>query len=301
VACAGVGPWDAFIREHKSVVRVSLPLTLGSDISGIVEAVGAEVTDFAPGDRVYGVTNPDFIGASAEFALVQAGMIAQQPRSLSFAEAASAPVVAITAWQMIFDYAKATPSQSVLIHGAGGSVGAYAVQLAAHAGLQVFATASSQDADYVRSLGAEVVVDYRTQHFEEVVPKVDIVIDTVGGETRDRSIERINPGGILVSVVPGLESGTVGDNVRTVFFLVDVTTARLNSLTAGFDDRRLLPRLGTVLPLSEIRAAHEMLAGAPHKPGKIVLRVADLDSSLSARNESSAVKLTIPKDDQPHP
>jgi NADPH:quinone reductase-like Zn-dependent oxidoreductase len=277
VANAGVGPWDALIREKRSVVRADLPLTLGSDLAGIVESLGPGVTAFAPGDRVYGVTNADFIGACAEFAVAVSGRIARQPGSLSFAEAASAPVVAVTAWQMLFEYAKATRGQTVLIHGAGGNVGGYAVQLAAQAGLQIFATASSQDLDYVRALGAFAVVDYRGQRFEEVVQNVDIVLDTVGGETRERSRKIIKPGGILVSVVPGLTGPSgIDDHVRAVFFLVDVTTERLQALTDLFDANRLRPRVGTVLPLDQVRVAHEMMAGAPHKKGKIVLHVAEL-------------------------
>jgi NADPH:quinone reductase-like Zn-dependent oxidoreductase len=276
VANAGVGPWDALIREQKSVVPATLPITLGSDLAGIVEALGPGVADFAVGDPIYGVTNPEFVGASAEFAVVQAGMIARKPESLDFPAAASAPVVAVTAWQMLFDYANAQPGQKVLIHGAGGNVGAYAVQLAAQAGLDVFATASTRDVSLVRSLGAGLVIDYRNQRFEDVVPEVDIVLDTVGGETRAKSVKLIKPGGILVSAVPGLSPASSPDDVRTVFFLVEVTRRRLDALSERFNSGRLLPRVGTMLPLSEVRAAHEMLAGAPHEPGKIVLQIADL-------------------------
>ncbi len=276
VSHAGVGPWDALIREHKSVVQAALPITLGSDLSGMVAATGPDVTQFQPGDRVYGVTNPEFVGAHAEFAVARANMIACKPESLSFSQAASAPVVAVTAWQMLFDYAKAAPGQTILIHGAAGNVGAYAVQLAAQTGLDVIATASAQDEPYVRSLGAATVIDYKNRRFEEVAPKVDIVLDTVGGETRERSLAIIKPGGILVSVVSEPMPDR-GRNVRTVFFLVEVTTGRLETLTELFNRGRLVPRVGSVLPLRDVRAAHEMLAGAPHKPGKIVLSVADLD------------------------
>jgi NADPH:quinone reductase-like Zn-dependent oxidoreductase len=139
--------------------------------------------------------------AYTEFALASANMIARKPGSLSFSETASVPVVAVTAWQMLFDYAKATPGQSVLIHGVGGNVGAYAVQLASQAGLHVFATASADDAQHVQSLGATTLIDYKRTRFKEVVPVVDIVLDMVGGDMRERSIGVIKPGGILVSVV----------------------------------------------------------------------------------------------------
>jgi NADPH:quinone reductase-like Zn-dependent oxidoreductase len=128
VAAAGVGPWDALIREGKSKVSPPPPLTLGSDLSGEVEAVGPGVAEFKVGDQVYGVTNPQFCGANAEYAVASAAMIARKPERLSHIEAASAPVVAVTAWQMLFDYAKVTTGQRILILGAAGNVGAYVVQ-----------------------------------------------------------------------------------------------------------------------------------------------------------------------------
>jgi NADPH:quinone reductase-like Zn-dependent oxidoreductase len=278
VAAAGVGPWDALIREHKSVVNVPLPLTLGSDLSGIVEVAGRDVHHLKPGDEVYGATNPQFIGGYAEYALASASMTAKKPKSLTFQEAASAPVVAVTAWQMLFDYAKAQSGQSVLIHGAAGNVGAYAVQLARQAGLRVFATVSTDDVSFAESLGADKVIDYKTTRFEDVVPPVDIVLDMVGGDTKSRSFQVIRPGGILVSVVsaacPELDLPAA---VRSVFFLVEVNTRRLEELKALFDRGELKARVGTVLPLDQARKAHEMLSGAPHKSGKIVLKIADLD------------------------
>ena len=275
VAAAGVGPWDALIREHKSVVQTPLPLILGSDLSGVIEAVGSGVSAFQTGDDIYGVTNPDFCGAYTEYAIASAAMVARKPQGLSHVEAASVPVVAVTAWQMLFDYAQAKPGQTVLIHGAAGNVGAYAVQLASQAGLQVFATASSADAPDVRSLGTTTVIDYKTTGFEEAVPPINVVIDTVGGYTRGRSFGIIKPGGILVSVVSEpLPERHQSNGVRAVFFLVEVTTARLDTITDLFDRGKLTTRVGTVLPLEQARTAHEMLGGAPHKRGKIVLSVA---------------------------
>jgi len=277
VAAAGVGPWDALIRDGKSAVDAPLPLTLGSDLSGIVESVGSHVHHLQPGDKVYGATNPQFIGAYADYALASANMIARKPESLTFEQAASAPVIAVTAWQMLFDYAKAQPGQSVLIHGAAGNVGAYAVRLARQAGLHVLATVSSKDIPFVKSLGADTAIDYKTGQFEDISPKVDIVLDMVGGETRSRSFKVIKPGGILVSVVSDAdpEPNSPAD-VRSVFFLVEVTTQRLERLTEQFDRGGLTPRVGEVLPLAQARHAHEMLGGASHESGKIVLKVADL-------------------------
>lgn len=220
------------------------------------------------GDAVYGVTNPHFCGANAEFAICSANMISRKPTRLSDIEAASVPVVAVTAWQMLFDYAHAAPGQAVMILGAAGNVGAYTVQLAASAGLNVVALATAENEEFVRSLGAQSVLNDLPN-----VPTLDVVIDTVGGEMRDRSIALLKPGGILVSVVSS-DPRPPRPDVRTVFFYVEVTTGRLDTISNLLDQGKLSPHVGSVLPLNEVRTAHRMLAGAPHKPGKIVLDLA---------------------------
>ena len=274
VKAAGVGNWDALIREGKVELQ-PLPLILGSELSGIVEATGAGVSGFKAGDEVYGATNEQFSGAYAEYALASAGLMAQKPKTLNFIEAASTPIVTVTAWQMLFDYAHATAGQTVLIHGAGGNVGAYAVQLAKQTGLHVIATAASDDLDYVRDLGAERVVDYRTERFEESLTGVDIVLDTVGGDTQQRSLQVLKPDGILVSVVsPVSETAQKRYGIRAAYFYVDVTTTRLNKITELFESGKLTTDVGTVLPLEEARKAHEMLGRARRRRGKIVLSIA---------------------------
>ncbi len=275
VTAAGVGPWDALVREGKSELHQPLPLILGSELSGIIDAVGAGVAGFKPGDEVYGATNDQFTGGYAEYAVASAGMMAIKPKSLNFIQAASAPVVSVTAWQMLFDYARVTAGQTVLIHGGAGNVGAYAVQLARGAGLRVIATAAAEDRDYLRHLGADKVVDFRTERFEQSVTGVDIVLDTVGGDTQQRSLRVLKPGGILISSVsPVPEATQKRYGVRAAFFYVEVTTGRLNNISQLFDSGKLVTDVGTVLPLEEARLAHEMLAGAPHKRGKIVLSMA---------------------------
>ncbi len=275
VLAAGVGPWDALVREGKSGLKQPLPLILGSELSGNVEAVGDDVADFKPGDEVYGATNKMFTGAYVEYALVSAEMVAHKPKKLTHIEAASSPIGAVTAWQMLFDYAHATAGQTVLIHGAAGNVGAYAVQLARHAGLHIVATAATADLEYVKTLGAEEVVDYRTTRFEDSVVGVDVVLDTVGGDTQHRSLGVLKPGGILVSAVSKIPQEAQQEfGVRAAFFYVEVTTGRLNKIAELFDEAKLVPQVGTVVPLPEARTAHEMLGGAPHKRGKIVLQVA---------------------------
>lgn len=272
VAATGVGPWDALIREGKSEVSPPPPLTLGSDLSGVIEAVGPGVTEFKNGDEIYGVTNPQFCGANAEYALAFANMIALKPLGMTGIEAASIPVVAVTAWQMLFDYAHAQRGQTVMILGAAGNVGAYAVQLAARAGLHSIAVAKEKETDSVRSLGAEIVVNSQIGIHEDTVPTVDVLIDTVGGETMERSLSALKPEGVLVSVVSSDPPSSRPD-LRTIFFYVEVTTERLNTISELFDSAELQASVGSVLPLQEVRTAHEMLAGVPHKRGKIVLKV----------------------------
>jgi NADPH:quinone reductase-like Zn-dependent oxidoreductase len=275
VKAAGVGNWDALIREGKIQLE-PLPLILGAELSGIVEAIGPQVSGFKPGDEVYGATNEKFSGAYAEYALASARLISHKPKSLNFVEAASAPIVSITAWQMLFEYAQVTAGQTLLILGAAGNVGAYAVQLASQAGLHVVASAGFADLDYVQSLGAEKAVDYKKERFEESMTGFDVVIDTVGGDAQQRSLHLLKPGGILVSVVSRVSEPTQKHyGIRAAYFYVDVTTSRLNKITELFDSGKLVTNVGTVLPLEEARIAHEMLGGAPHKRGKIVLRIAD--------------------------
>jgi len=275
VKAAGVGNWDSLIREGKIEIQ-ALPIILGSELSGNVEAIGAQVSGFKPGDEVYGATNEQFTGAYAEYALASARRMAQKPKTLNFIEAASAPVVTVTAWQMLFEYAQVTAGQTVLILGAAGNVGAYAVQLAKQAGVHVVASSGFADLDYVQSLGAEKAVDYKKERFEESLTGFDVVIDTVGGDLQQRSLRLLKPGGILVSVVsPVPETTQKRYGIRAAYFYVNVTTSRLNKITELFDSGKLVTNVGTVLPLEEARIAHEMLGGAPHKRGKIVLRIAD--------------------------
>jgi NADPH:quinone reductase-like Zn-dependent oxidoreductase len=273
VEAAGIGFWDALIRSKDAEVEVTLPLILGSDLAGVVEEVGVGVTEFHAGDAVYGVTNPNFVGAYAEYAVADAGMVAKKPESLNFLEAASVPVIAMTAWQMLFDYAQVKAGQSVLILGGAGNVGAYAVQLARDAGIHVTATPGTKDVEYVRGLGADRVLDCTKTKFEDEVSDVDAVIDTVGGETRAKSMKLAKKGGMVVSAVSPFPESLKTEGVRTAFFLVEVTTARLEKISELFAAGKLKAEVGSVLPLADAVKAHEMLAGAPHKRGKILLKM----------------------------
>jgi NADPH:quinone reductase-like Zn-dependent oxidoreductase len=276
VKAAGIGPWDALIRSGKSVLPQPLPLILGSDLSGEVDSVGAGVNELQVGDEVFGVTNERFTGAYTEYAVAKAAMLAPKPKRLNHTHAASVPVVAVTAWQMVFDLAQLSSGQAVLVHGGAGNVGGYAVQLAKRAGAMVIATASVENDSYVRRLGADGVIDYRARRFEERVKGIDAVLDTVGGETLDRSYGVLKRGGIIVSsaVQPSRERAEQF-GVRAVFFLVEVTTERLTIIGEMIDTGTLQSEVGEVLWLDEARRGHEMLEGAPHRRGKIVIKVAN--------------------------
>ena len=269
VRAAGVGPWDAWVRAGRSALPQPLPLTLGSDVSGVVEAAGA---GFAPGDEVFGVTNAQFTGGYAELAACEAAMLARKPTGLTHAEAASVPVVATTAWQMVFDHGRVETGTRVLVHGAAGNVGAFAVQLAKRAGAHVTAAVRTRDVEAARALGADAAVDVQRAPFEQQVGDLDVVLDTIGGETLARSFAVLKPGGVLVSSAgePDQEEAK-RRSVRAVFFLVAVTTARLDEIGALLQSGALRTNVGEVLPLAEARLAHAMLAGTPHRPGKIVL------------------------------
>jgi NADPH:quinone reductase-like Zn-dependent oxidoreductase len=275
VHAAGVGPWDGWIRAGRSALPQPLPLTLGSDLSGVIVAVGPQVTGFMAGDEVFGVTNPRFIGAYAEYAVATAAMLAGKPHTLSHVEAASVPVIAVTAWQGLFEEARLEPGQTVLIHGAAGNVGAYAVQLAHQAGLHVIATAGADDLPRVRSLGADQALDYQARRFEDEAEEVDAVLDLVGGETQSRSFKVLRRGGTLVSAVSQPEPARAAQHgINAAFFLVQVTTDYLSRMAALIDAGQLKPRVGAILPLAKARDAHLMLEGAAPAPkGKIVLQV----------------------------
>jgi len=275
VAAAGVGPWDGWIRAGKSALPQPLPLTLGSDLCGQIVEVGTDVSELRVGDQIYGVTNPQFIGAYAEYAVAAAGMVARKPTSISEIEASSVPVVAVTALQALFDHARLKAGQTVLIHGAAGNVGAYAVQMAHRADVQTIATVGTDDTSFVRSLGADTVIDYRRQRFDELVRDVDAVIDLVGGETQTRSFQLLRRGGKLISAVSKPDQDLAQRfGIEAAFFLVDVTSRSLTEIARQIDSGQLKTRVGAVLPLANARDAHLMLEHSlPQPKGKIVLEV----------------------------
>jgi NADPH:quinone reductase-like Zn-dependent oxidoreductase len=272
VRAAGVGPWDAWVRSGKSALRHELPLIPGSDLAGLIASVGPGVSEFNEGDAVFGVTNAEFTGAYADFAIASAQTIARTPATLPFVDAASVPVVACTAWQMVFEHGRVDATTRVLIHGAAGNVGAYAVQLAKRAAKEVTVTVQSADVDFVRALGADRVIDVHAAAFDTLLTGIDVVIDTVGGDTLDRSFSVLRPGGVLVSSVATPDAHKAERHgVRALFFLVHVSSGLLTQIAHLIEAGELRTSVGDVLPLREARTAHEMLAGKRHQRGKIVL------------------------------
>jgi NADPH:quinone reductase-like Zn-dependent oxidoreductase len=242
-------------------------------VSGVVEREAPDVDDLIPGDAVYGLADFPRDGAAAEFVAVRAVNLARKPRSIGHTEAASLPLSALTAWQALFVHGELVAGQSVLVHAGAGGVGSLAVQLARWRGLRVFATASARDAGFVQSLGADVVIDYRAERFEDKAREVDMVFDTVGGETQERSLRVLRKGGVLVSVVARIPPGVAEEQgVRSVYFIVKGDRAQLEQMATLVDEGKLKPIIAKAFPLARAREAFEFGA-ASHSPGKIVLEV----------------------------
>lgn len=275
VHAAGVNPIDWKIREGylKQLFDYPLPLILGTDVAGVVEAVGAGVTTLQVGQDVYGVVDMTLSGAYAEYALGYAEAIAPKPQSLDYIHAASVPIAAMTAWQALFDGADLQPGQTVLIHGAAGGVGGYAIQFAKWKGAQVIATASAANIDYVKNLGADRAIDYAAQSFEREVQDVDVVLDLVGGETQARSWQMIRSGGVLVSTI-GVPSSGIPENIRAIPIFVNPKAAgQLQQIAQLIDNEHIKVTVERTFELAEAAQAQEISQhGHPH--GKLVLQVA---------------------------
>jgi NADPH:quinone reductase-like Zn-dependent oxidoreductase len=266
--------WDVTYQTKAGSPR-ALPIP-GRDLSGVVEAVGHGVTEPAKGDEVYAMLDYCCDGAEAEFTIALPNELAPKPRTLDHVQAAAVPLTALTAWQALFVHARLAAGQTILIHGAAGGVGVFAVQLARWAGAQVIATASQRNRDFLCELGANEIIDYTTTRFEEVVQGVDFVFDTVGGDTLHRSWQVVKPGGVLASVVSPRPSFAEAQayNVRPVWFVVQPNREQLVRIGALIDEGKLRPIIDTVLPLSQARQAYEQ-GEKGHTRGKIVLRVVD--------------------------
>lgn len=275
VHAAGVNPVDTQARAAggRSVARVRLPYVPGFDLSGVVVEVGDGVTRFAPGDEVFAMLHLRRGGAYAEYAIVNDAEAARKPASATHAEAASLPLVALTVWQAFFDTAELQPRETVLIHAGAGGVGSIAIQVAKWRGAHVIATASERNHAFLRSLGADVVIDYRTQRFEEVARDVDVVLDPIGGETQDRSLATLRDGGRLVGL-RGLTpvARSPGRGIRATAILVDPDSAQLRRIAELVDAGDVRPIVSHLLPLAAAPDAHRQ-SETRRTRGKIVLEV----------------------------
>ena len=277
VHAAGINVLDWLLAEGKFEYfsGVSLPWIPGWDISGVVEAVGPNVNRFQPGDSVYGMVRlPEPGNAYAEYAAVPASQVVTKPDNLDHTQAAAVPMTGLTAWRALFDEAALERGQRVLIHAASGGVGHMAVQLAKARGAHVVATASGSNRDYVQSLGADEFVDYRQQRFEETVAPVQVVIDTIGGEVTERSLDVLEQRGVLVALPADVPAEVKAEadrrGLRTRHFSVEPNADTLAEISRLIDNSDVRPTVSAVYPLAEAQAAqHEGQAG--HVRGKLVL------------------------------
>ncbi len=276
VHAAGVNPVDWKVRAgyFKQMIQYSLPFIPGWDVSGVVEATGPGVARLKDGDEVYSRPDISRDGTYAEYVVVKESEVARKPQSLDHIHSAGIPLAALTAWQALFDAAGLRAGQKALIHAAAGGVGSYAVQLAKWKGALVIGTASGRNQKFLRELGADETIDYQKTRFEDVVRGVDVVLDTLGGDTQKRSWKVLKKGGILVSVVgpPSAEEATA-HGVRQAATFTQPSAAQLTELAKLVDSGKVKSYVETVLPLAEARRAHE-LSQTGHTRGKIVLRVA---------------------------
>jgi NADPH:quinone reductase-like Zn-dependent oxidoreductase len=273
----------------RQIFPIDLPWIPGHEFSGVVEQVGTDIAAYAPGDPVFGVSG---MGAYAEYLAVKPATIAKKPSNLSFEEAASVPVACETAWQGIFTHGHLEKGQKILIHGGAGAVGAYAVQLASHAGATVIATASGDDEAYLNSMGASRVIDYRKAQFEKVLrEKVDVVFDLIGGDTQQRSFLVLKEGGYLVSATqPVSQEETAKHRVSGTMMKLAPSADELARIARLLEEGTIRPDVATVYALQDAAEGwkdiagnlpwvHGMSASGPgtarrRSHGKIVLRVA---------------------------
>ncbi|WP_298738676.1 NADP-dependent oxidoreductase [uncultured Chitinophaga sp.] len=280
VKAISINPVDIKTRMGKGMagrLKDFKPLILGWDISGIVTAAGPAVTAFKPGDEVFGMVNfPGHGKAYAEYVAVPAAQLALKPGNISHEEAAAATLAALTAWQALVKHANIQAGSKVLIHAAAGGVGHFAVQIAKWRGAHVTGTSSAANSDFVLGLGADAHIDYKAQPFEEVVKDMDIVLDAVGGDIIDRSLEVIKPGGTLISIPTGLNEAVTekakARGINGYFILVASDGEDMEQLAGLLADGRLKAHVSKVFAFEEMAAAHEQIASG-RTVGKVVLTV----------------------------
>ncbi|WP_407437179.1 NADP-dependent oxidoreductase [Lelliottia sp.] len=299
VYAVGLNPIDNMIPTgiFKPVLHFTLPATLGSDLSGIVIATGNRVTRFKPGDEIFASIFDRGTGSLAEFAVVPENLAAFKPANLNFVQAASLPMVSLTAWQALTERANLQPGQKVFIPAGSGGIGSFAIQLAKHLGAKVGTTTSSVNVEWVSRLGADEVVDYKTQEFENVLSGYDFVLGTVRGDTIEKSIYILKPGGKIISLIGPLDAAFARERhlnilLRSIFSLMSRKIIRLSkkrSLTYSFlfvrpdgkqlaqisqllEAEHIIPVIDKVFPFAETKDALDYLAGG-HAKGKVVVTI----------------------------
>src|SRR5881396_3785047 len=300
VHAASVNPVDIKTRDGKlkTLLQYRFPLVLGNDLSGVVSDVGSRVTRFKKGDAVYARVDKKRIGTFAEFAVVRDGAAALKPTNVTFEEAASLPLVALTAWQALVEIGRLGANQRVLIHAGSGGVGSVAIQLARHLGATVFTTVGQRNVELVKRLGADVPIDYRSARFEDVATDCDLVLDSAGGETLVRSFECVKAGGVVVSIgsTPsaafarswGLNPIIVlaimvisrkataaarRHNARYEYLFMRADGPQLGEITRLVERGVIKPLVDKVFPLEQVRDALAY-SESGRATGKVVIKVA---------------------------
>jgi NADPH:quinone reductase-like Zn-dependent oxidoreductase len=275
VHAAGINPVDWKIREGhlKEMLHHTFPLVLGWDVSGVVEALGSGATRLKVGDEVFSRPDISRDGAYAEFIVITETEVALKPKSVDHIHAAALPLAGLTAWQTLFDAGGLSAGQRALIHAAAGGVGHIAVQLAKWKGAHVIGTAAERNHEFLRKLGVDQVIAYDTERFEETVQPVDVVLDTMGGDTQARSWKVLKHGGILVSIASPPEAEIAAEHgARQAFVFTQPNAAQLAEIAKLADAQKLIAMVETVLALSDTTRGQELNARG-HGRGKIVLRV----------------------------
>ncbi|MDP9287735.1 MAG: NADP-dependent oxidoreductase [Thermoproteota archaeon] len=277
VKAAGVNPVDWKIREGnmQQMILLQFPSTLGMDFSGVIKQVGEGISAFKQGDEVYGqaavITGGS--GAFAEMALANGETIAHKPKSLSHAEAAGLPVVGVSAWQALVENIGLSKDQKILIHGGAGGIGSIAIQLAKHLGGYVATTVDTKDRQFVQELGANQMIDYKAQNFEDILHDYDSVLDTVGGEMYRRSFKVLKKGGIIVSMLEQPNSELINQyGVKAIFQFTQVNGERLTKVAQWVDQNNIRVNVEKTFSLDEAGKALDYQKDV-HPRGKIVLVV----------------------------
>jgi len=274
VFAASVNPVDHKTWEGKypSVTAKDLPLTLGRDVAGRVERAGSAAKNFQKGDAVYAML-PNDRGGFAEFVLMKESQIAAKPMNCDFTKSAAVPLAGLTAWQGLFDHGGLKEGQRVLVHGGAGGVGHFAIQFAKVAGANVVTTVGANDLDFVRGLGADEAIDYKSQRFEEMLKDIDLVFDLIGGETQARSWSVLKRGGVLVSTLgqPPQDIAAKYD-ARAAGYQAQPNAEQLEEIADLIDSRRVRPIVTETFPFVAVQKAEEFLAKS-HPRGKVVVEI----------------------------